>query len=474
MPAASGPRRRWTPVDWAVLTCITLIAGGLRFARVTYPSILVYDEYYYAREACWYLLHAKFLCGIPLGAVHPPLAKWLIALGIAVFGYTPLGWRIASVLAGTATVAALYLLARRILGSTTGAAFAAGLLAIDFLHFVHSRVAMLDVFVTLFGLSAFLFCIYDRDYVNRHGGATRSRGGAGILARPWRIAAGAAAGAAVASKWPGVFALFAVLFLTIVWELSARLPGGKGDAVRRTLREEGLSIGLWLLLLPVSLYIASYAGTLSGNLLTTPWAKDSWVRALGQQHYYMLRAYSTVLHSYEWFSPPWMWILGREPVIYFLSVGESTVSTILALGSPFVWWLSIPALMYVATRVIRSRDPHSAEFVITAGFAFSYAPWFAVTKVRGGGLVLWHFLPTVPFLCLALGYVVARIARPDRRIVITTALALGSMLFFGYTYPILTGSPLPETSLSLFGSPLYNCDVLRNFALPENLRPRSC
>ena len=95
--------------------------------------------------------------------VHPPLAKWLMALGIRAFDFTPAGWRVAPLIAGTLSVALLYLLARRLPASILAASLAAGLLVFDFLHFVMSRTAMLDVFVVFFGLLSFVCLTYDRD-----------------------------------------------------------------------------------------------------------------------------------------------------------------------------------------------------------------------------------------------------------------------------------------------------------------------
>lgn len=457
----------WTPVDWIAIAGIVLIAGALRLAWLGHPDRFVFDEYYYAREACWYLLHSVPLCGAIHVVVHPPLAKWLIALGIAAFGYNPLGWRAASVLAGTATVALVYLLARRILRSTAGASLAAGLLAIDFLHFVHSRVAMLDVFVTLFSVATLLFCVYDRDRP-----VTSSGGAAGVLSHPWRIAAGCVAGAAIASKWPGAFALLTALFLTITWQLAARWSDGRGRVLFRTVREEGMSIGLWLLALPVGVYVASHAGTLSGNLFASPWAEGSWLRAVVHQQISVVHFHSGLFKSLQGQSLPWFWILGKEPMIYFLAIEESTASAIVALGNPFVWWLSIAALAYAATRFIRRRDIRSAEAIITIGFVFSYAPWFMLTQLRG--LYLFHFLPTVPFLCLALGYLITTIPHPPRRTAVAVAIALGSLFFFIYVHPLLVGTPRPQASPGAFGSPLHNCEVLQNFVIPESLKPRSC
>jgi dolichyl-phosphate-mannose--protein O-mannosyl transferase len=168
----------------------------------------VFDEIFYARDACWYVLGTEQACGITdlASRAHPPLGKWLIGAGIAAFGYDPVGWRVSAAVAGTMTVALVYLLARRLLrghaagaGATVGAAAAAGLLATDLLHLVHSRVAMLDALIVLFVVGAVLAIVLDRD---------RARDVADppwwwrlTVGRPWRLVAGACLGAAAAVKW---------------------------------------------------------------------------------------------------------------------------------------------------------------------------------------------------------------------------------------------------------------------------------
>jgi hypothetical protein len=90
--------------------------------------------------------HNKSVCGVAgeVAQEHPPLGKWIIALGIRLFGPGPFGSRIGPAIAGTLTVLLVYVLARHLLRSAFGATIAAGLLAIDFLHFVESRTALLD------------------------------------------------------------------------------------------------------------------------------------------------------------------------------------------------------------------------------------------------------------------------------------------------------------------------------------------
>jgi dolichyl-phosphate-mannose-protein mannosyltransferase len=143
--AHSRPAQPWSAADVAALSGATLLAGVLRMWRLDVPQTLMFDEIFYAKDACWYALSSEAVCkiGYEQTAVHPPLGKWLLAAGIRVFGYDAFGWRVAAAVAGTVTVALLFVLGRKLLGSTLGAVTAAVALAIDPLHFVQSRVAML-------------------------------------------------------------------------------------------------------------------------------------------------------------------------------------------------------------------------------------------------------------------------------------------------------------------------------------------
>src|SRR5918992_2163401 len=207
------PRRGWAPVDTLALIAVTALGGALRLTRLDLPKAIMFDETYYAKDACFYLNLSQNVCGVESEQtlVHPPLGKWLLAGGIKLFGYDSFGWRFAAVIAGTITIALLYVVARKLLGSTLGAGIASGLLAVDLLHLVQSRIAMLDIFVPMFGLAAFLFLLFDRD---RLLGAASSAARLG-LRRPWRVAAGAAAGMAVASKWSGGLFVISAIALAL-------------------------------------------------------------------------------------------------------------------------------------------------------------------------------------------------------------------------------------------------------------------
>jgi dolichyl-phosphate-mannose-protein mannosyltransferase len=433
----------WTRTDTLALAGVTLVAGAIRVFRVTAVSHKVFDEIYYATRGCTYVFsesscRAESLRDLP--AVHPPLGTWLIALGIRIFGYRSGGWRVASLAAGTVTVVFLYLLGRKILGSTIGAVVASGALAIDFLHFVQSRVAMLDVFVACFGLAAILFAVYDHDRPRSSPSIAGRRGwGERVHARRWRLLAGAAAGAAAASKWSGVWFLVAVALLTVAWEVARRGDGQR--RLRRTILAEGPSIVVAFLLLPALVYVASYAGRVEGPILAWPWAEGSWVRSFVGQQRSMLRFHLGLDAPHVYQSAPWSWPLLKRPIVYDIDV-SGRYREILATGNPLAWWPGLAALVYVGVRWLR-RNRSAGEAVVVVGFAAGWVPWLILAPTRQTSF-LFYLLPAVPFLCLALGYAAARLCRlrfGGGAVLAYAGAALVSFLFF---YPVLAAVPISE------------------------------
>jgi dolichyl-phosphate-mannose-protein mannosyltransferase len=478
---------RTEPSAWStrdtVLSLSVAIAGGLvRFVRVADPSRLIFDEVYYARDACRYVHASAALCGAGTEqtAVHPPLGKWLIATGIGGAGYNSLGWRLAAVLAGTLSIALLYVLARRLIGSTGAATFAAALLAFDFLHFVQSRVAMLDIFAALFGLAAFTSLALDRDAILQRKGepgteagtdspSRRQRGGSGSRlrtrrqegvdppsrpprrpephrrsgTRPWRAAAGIASGAAMASKWSGALVVFAILTLTITWEVAARRRDGRGDAVRRALRDEIGPVLLWLVVAPALVYVASYAGRLDGSWTALPWTEGAWPRVFVERQIHMADFHFDLDDTHSYQSPAWSWVLLKRPVAYyFATTPNGDYREIFAAGNPLVWWASLVAMCYVAIAWVARRDPADGAGFILGGFLLTYGPWFVLLSERSAAF-LFYLLPSVPFMCLALAYSLAGISSAILRRTAAGAFMALTMALFAFYYPLLAAVPIP-------------------------------
>jgi dolichyl-phosphate-mannose--protein O-mannosyl transferase len=393
------------------------------------------------------------------------LGKWLIGLGIRIFGFSPFGVRIASAVAGILTIALLYLLARKLLRSTTGAILASSLLAVDFLHFVTSRVAMLDGFVTMFGTAAFLFLLYDRGTSSRPGPAPNTIA-ARLSQRRWRLAAGLMGGAAAACKWSGLFVLVALPVLTAVWERSRIRARGEASSLRRALREQGPSMAVAYAALPAAVYVSSYAGRIHGAVLAAPWSHGSWARSFANIQVHGMFAYHVNAHAvHPYMSDPWSWPLLKRPVMFFFSLDHGIHREVLATGNPLVWWPSVFAIAYVAVRWFRQREADGPEGVILAGFAFSYAPWLLLALHRSP-VFSYYLLPAVPFMCLAVAYALTRLDRSPRRVAtaLFAAMVIASFAFF---YPVLAAVPLGHRSWQdrmLF----RDCEAIRGAQLLAN------
>ena len=97
---------------WGGPLVVVIVASLLRLVGLAYPHQLVFDETYYVKDA-WSLMHLgyeglwggdpnpAFNAGDPNGyqaspefLAHPPLGKWVISVGLTIFGGgSSFGWR---------------------------------------------------------------------------------------------------------------------------------------------------------------------------------------------------------------------------------------------------------------------------------------------------------------------------------------------------------------------------------------------
>nr|WP_258396514.1 phospholipid carrier-dependent glycosyltransferase [Streptomyces sp. Amel2xB2] len=179
-PQAAAGLARWAA--WGAPLLVALFAGVLRFWQLGSPHAVIFDETYYAKDA-WSLFqygyegswpdkandqilapHQKIPLS-PDGAyvVHPPAGKWIIGVGEWLFGLQPFGWRFMTALLGTLSVLMLCRIGRRLFRSTALGCLAGALMAVDGLHFVMSRAALLDLVLMFWVLAAFGCLLLDRD-----------------------------------------------------------------------------------------------------------------------------------------------------------------------------------------------------------------------------------------------------------------------------------------------------------------------
>jgi len=476
---------------WGATLLVGLIAGLLRIVRLDLPRGRIFDEIYYACDAQNLLRFGVEAAtasdpddpavaarceptGEPGFIVHPPLGKWLIALGMRLFGVDEFGWRIAAAVAGTLTVVLLVRVARRMTGSTVLACTAGLLLSVDGLHLVMSRVALLDVFLTLWVVAAFACLVADRDDVRRRLAASEEdelrAGRVRLGLRPWRLAAGACLGAAVATKWSGLYALAVLVLLAFAWEVGARRTAGVPAPVRSVLRGSVPAALGALVVLPAGLYALSWAGWFSGELgYDRRWAEANPasgpaglvpddLRSLWQYHREMFGFHDELRSSHPYQSHPAGWLLLARPVSFYYPQGvgpgrygceaPSCAREVLAIGTPLLWWGFVVAALLLVWMWLAHRDWRPAAALVMVAAAI--VPWIR-DDLDGRTMFLFYALPAVPFMCLGLALVAGWAlggadASPERR----RAAALGTgvlvalvVVNFAYFYPVLAAGTLP-------------------------------
>src|SRR5690606_5594890 len=110
-------------LGWLTPVLLTLMAALLRLVNLSHPHDIMFDETYYVKDA-WSLwtqgyegtwgegADAQLLGGDDSAlkadasfVVHPPLGKWIIALGMAAMGPgSSFGWRVTTAILGSLTV----------------------------------------------------------------------------------------------------------------------------------------------------------------------------------------------------------------------------------------------------------------------------------------------------------------------------------------------------------------------------------
>lgn len=482
---------------WLAPTLVVLLAAALRLWNLGAAHDLMnqFDETYYVKDA-WTLsqlgyeaawprdANDRFLSGEtgifttePAFVIHPPLGKWIIALGMMVLGpENGWGWRLTTALLGTAAVLLLMLIAKRLTGSTTFATVAGLLMAVDGLAISMSRVALLDTPLTFFVLMGFLFVLLDRDRtMTRIAETVAARFEDGepptwgplLWNRPWILAAGAALGAACAIKWSGAWVLAGLGIYLVVTDALARRRAGvqlwPTDAVRQ-------GAVTFVLLVPVALvvYLASWTGWLVTDGGYDRHAADaepatgfwSWVpmslQSLWIDHTTMLNAASQISSPHAYSSPAWQWPLLLRPTnMYYqhdaLGVdGCAAVNgcsqVVSSIPNPLVWYAGVAAVLYLAYRFIVERDWRYA-FVLT-GIAVTYVPWLFFPERT---IFQFYTVLVLPFMLLALTFALRDITGPrhadayrrhtgQRLVIVFLVVALALAAFW---YPVISAMNVP-------------------------------
>lgn len=458
---------------------MALVAAALRLPNLGRPHALVFDETYYVKDA-WSLLKFGYERRAVEGAnelllaggssihtdqaafvVHPPLGKWVIALGEWLFGLNPFGWRIVVAVLGVAAVVILHRTARRLFRHELTAALAGLFMAIDGMAIVHSRTALLDQSLMFFGLVGFAAVVLDRDMVRERLQGGPSTAGTGF--RPWLLVAVASFALASAVKWSGLWLALVGGLLVVFFTARSRISQGHGRAWLRAIVRDTAP---WL---PVSLalFLAIYLAAWSGWLLSVDgwgrtWAEShpgelTWLpeglRALAAYHQSAWNFHVNLHSPHSYAANPWTWPLQLRPTSFFYEsygpgqagcVSGSCAAEVIPLGNPLIWWAGTIALLHQAWRALVRREGRAVAI-----FGMSLAGWAPWLLYQQRTVFAFYAIAFAPYLYLALaGSIGTYLGDPDdsrlrrRRAFIAGGFVLAVVVLSWFFLPIWTGETI--------------------------------
>lgn len=490
---------------WTGPLAVTLLAAVLRLVNLGNPHSLVFDETYYVKDG-WSIVHLGYEGTWPAnpsgdGApttddrfvrgetdifttaaefiAHPPLGKYLIGLGMLLFGAdNSFGWRFTVAVLGIATVFLTAVIARSLFRSTMIGTLAGFLLAIDGQAIVMSRVTLLDGILTFFVILGFGALLLDRRQSQRRLDewvAARAAAGRTTLWgpvfwwRPWLFAMGLALGLAAATKWSGMYFLAFFAVYSVLSDLMMRRRAGvEFWSSSALLQQAPVS---FLLTVPIAAvtYVASWTGWFvskdgwdrnwlssggdrwTGLLAWVPDSLQNWWHYQSEIYAFNIGLHTP--HSYQ--ANPLLWLVMQRPTSMFYvgtDAGQDGCwanrcgEAITGIANPFIWYASVIATVALLVLwVLRRKWEYG--FVLL-GVAAGYLPWLMYVDRTVFQFYTIAFEPyMVMALAAAIGLVLGR--RSDERsrrsrAILWVGVYLGVVvLASAYWYPMWTAMQVP-------------------------------
>lgn len=433
----------------------------------SYLNGTYFDEIYHARTA--YENNHEY----PVYEwTHPPLGKYIISLGMRIFGENPFGWRFSGALFGVLMIPVLYLLALKIFKKRFYATCAAILLAVDFMHFSQSRISTIDVYGTFFVLLMY-YLFYDYFYYKSI--VVGYKKSLLIL-----LATGIAFGLGCASKWIGVYAGggLAILFFWskineyIDWKKALIQTRGKmtswlQDFFHNHIVKTCSWCCVFFILIPIVIYSLSYVPT-----YLDVEGQDYTVIIKNQQSMFTYHS-KTVVDSTHPFSSRWyQWPTLAKPLLAYRgnNVGSAQEakylethseqetqtyvkenklnelsSSITIMGNPFIFWLSI--IFVPLSILIAIYKKERGMYLVFVAIALQFLPWVLVERTT----YIYHFFSCVPFIILCIIHVFKSLLgdTKDCKITLVTYVVICTILFLAF-YPVISGLPVPKEYVDNF------------------------
>ncbi len=482
------------PLPWFAIgiTGVFLLSLTLHFWRLTEFNSLVFDEIYYAKFA------VNYLQGVAFFDAHPPLGKYLIALGIWLGDrldfnndiqnnltgmlLTPFQYRWLNAITGSLICLIVAGISYQLTKRRSHSLIAAFFVSLDGLLLVESRLALINIYLIFFGLLGHWFFLLALD--KRH------------QRWFWLPIAGICCGACLAVKWNGLGFLLGIYLLWLgAWlmhwitlinqkivnnmTLSSKNIKSKFSIPLQQITQIKLLPMLFNFgVIPALVYYIIWLPHLSLDRNTSFWE-------VHQQIFNFHKSMGNGANVHTYCSAWYTWPLMIRPILYFYETAINTtdpvpiypplpanvgkiIYAVQAMGNPVLWWTGTVAVILLAialfgvllsnlknwlntTPINRLNSPNfnspkispanlCIALYLFINYGVNFFPWIIVTRCT----FIYLYMPASIFVFLSLAWLVDSWLRSHKNEQKQMAINLIILILLSFIFwsPVYLGLPL--------------------------------
>ena len=387
-----------------LVSIIVALSLVLRFAFLSHPAEVVFDEFHYGKFVSAYFSREYYF------DVHPPLGKMLIAGFVKISGLKPHFFilRFLPALFGSLIPLLIYLLLKK-MGVSVKAAFLGDFLAVfDNALLTQSKFILIDALLLVFGFSSLYFFLKQRKEEKN------------IKSLLFLAISAALATLSLSIKWTGL-SFLGIIALVFLIDLFKKF-NFKTAFVK-------LSV---LILIPFIIYYfifwlhfqilyksgpgnafmsSQFQKTLVGNnIKQNTFLLSDWQKFI-ELNKAMYRYNASLKASHPYSSKWYQWPISNKPIWYWSKTENGKAANIYLFGNPVIWWFVLAGIIFsvlaVWVKKIRQKLP-PLFWVLFFGYFINLLPYIFIRRVT----FLYYYLPSLIFGILILSILYEKIFAP--------------------------------------------------------------
>ncbi len=161
-----------------------------------------------------------------------------------------------------------------------------------------------------------------------------------------------------------------------------------------------------LLVIPIVVYVVSYLpwAAVENHQILAGFPSGHTGQTLVDLTKAMYGYHNGLVAAHPADSPWWAWLFDLKPVWFYQGgFAGGTSGAIYDAGNLVLWWMGVPAMLFVAVMAFRRRSPALA--LIAVGFACQWISWARIDRAA----FQYHYYTSLPFVLMALAYFMAEL-----------------------------------------------------------------